>query len=100
MLRLTSFGVEKKIGGVKFLVGIGRIVGNRYELHAQSAALAVVTGHDEKDAIRQVHLGADGHQRGRITAAEGILEGDDEALGVEETSNIVFGECAHQRVKG
>ena len=31
---------------------------------------------------------------------KGILEGDNEALGVEETSNIVFGECAHQRVKG
>ena len=60
-LRATRFDVEQDVGGLDTVFGEARIFIELDQLHAQTAAGAVVTRHDEEDAIGKLHLGAHRH---------------------------------------
>jgi hypothetical protein len=94
-LGATSIGIEQDVGGLDTVVGQAGALVELDELHAEAAADAVVTGHDEENAVGELHLGAGGHDGGGIAGAEGFLDRRNECARIEQAVNLNFGQNVH-----
>jgi hypothetical protein len=91
----TGFDFKKDIGGLDAIFGEARALVELDEFHTETTARAIVTGHDEENAVLELHLSARRHDRGEITGAEGILDRGDERARIEQAMDVGFGQDVH-----
>ena len=91
--------LEKDVSGLDAVFGEGGVsLVELDELHAEAAALAVVAGHDQEDAVGELHLGARGHEGGRVAGhgSPRFRRRRQTWDGVEELMDFGFGEDVHE----
>src|SRR5690242_20060423 len=91
---MAGGGIKNEVGGVKLLVRIGGSIDDHNELHPQAMAFAVVAGHDQEDALCELHLRAHGHEGGGIAIAESVFDRGNHSCWVECGFDVVLGEVS------
>ena len=94
-LRTARLDVEKDIGGLDAVFSQARALVEFDQLHPEAPAGAIVTGHDQKNAAFEFHLGARRHDSARITGAETVFDRGYESAGIEQTMDFSFGQDVH-----
>ena len=92
----ASVSVQQDVSGLEAVLGIARVFVELHEFHAKTSPKAIMAGHDEKDPIRQLHLGTGRHEGRRKARAESFLDSRNEGTRVEQTVNFHFGQKVHR----
>src|SRR6201998_2043378 len=96
-LRTAGLDIEKNVSRLDAVLGEAWVLVEFDELHTEAFAGAIVTGHDEKNPVVELHLRSRRHHGRGIARAKALLHGGDESARIEKTVDVSFGENVHQQ---
>ena len=93
----AGLDIEKNVSRLDAVLREAWVLVEFDELHTEAFAGAIVTGHDEKNPVVELHLRSRRHHGRGIAGAKAVFNRGDESARIEKTVDVSFGENVHQQ---